>query len=91
MSLKIRGVLQMVSRIDVVMLPDGRLDAKNSAAYVGLSVKTLAMMRCKGDGPAFVKRGRVFYFQDDLDIWLQEGRVVSTSQAHEQSRQEGGK
>lgn len=43
------------------------MDTKNTSTYTGLSDKTLAMMRCKGSGPKFVKRGRVFYFQDDVD------------------------
>jgi hypothetical protein len=72
---------------EVVMYPDGRLDVKNAAAYMGLSEKTLAMMRCEGKGPKYVKRGRVFYFMEDLDSWLQAGRVVSTAQAaHGSSR-----
>jgi hypothetical protein len=56
--------------VEVVMFPDGRLDAKNASIYLGLSVKTLAMMRCHGTGPRFIKRGRVFYFKDDLDAWI---------------------
>ena len=78
----------MVSQIDVVVLPDGRLDAKNAAAYLGLSVGTLAMQRCEGRGPAFVKRGRVFYFKDDLDEWLNAARVTSTSQCQNSRQQE---
>jgi hypothetical protein len=65
----------------VVVLPDGRMDAKNASAYCGLSVKTLAMKRCEGTGPKFIKRGRVFYFREDLDAWLQLGRAGSTAQA----------
>ncbi len=61
--------------------PDGRLSANDAAAYVGLSPKTLAMMRCRGDGPPFVKRGRVFYFEQDLKDWMQAGRVRSTAQS----------
>ena len=60
--------------VHVDILPDGRLDAKNAATYLGLAVKTLAMMRCYGTGPAFVKRGRIFYFRDDLDAWVRAGR-----------------
>jgi len=63
------------------MLADGRLDTANTAAYCGLSVKTLAMKRCDGTGPRFVKPGRIFYFRDDLDEWLQAVRVKSTAQA----------
>ena len=60
--------------IDYVMYPDGRLDTRNTSNYTGLSVKTLAMMRCDGKGPRFVKRGRIFYFKKDLDVWIKEGR-----------------
>jgi hypothetical protein len=60
--------------------PDGRLDAKNAALYCGLSVKTMAIKRCQGTGPTYVKRGRIFYFKDDLDRWLSAGRVNSTAQ-----------
>lgn len=65
------------------MLPDGRLDAKNAASYLGLSTKTLAMMRSAGTGPKYVKRGRIFYFRDDLDEWVRGGRASSTAQAQQ--------
>jgi hypothetical protein len=69
---------------EVVMYPDGRLDAKNASSYIGLSEKTLAMMRCNGTGPRFVKRGRIFYFKEDLDSWLNaSGRFTSTAQAQQ--------
>ena len=68
----------MTTKVEVIMFPDGRLDAKNAGSYLGLSVKTLAMMRCKGTGPEFVKRGRVFYFKADLDEWINGGRASST-------------
>ncbi|TDI77144.1 MAG: hypothetical protein E2O81_05350 [Betaproteobacteria bacterium] len=62
------------------------MDTKNSSTYIGLSEKTLAMMRCNGNGPKFIKRGRIFYFKDDLDIWLNEGgRFTSTAQAQKVS------
>lgn len=57
---------------EVEMLPDGRMDAQNAAKYLGLSPKTLAMMRCEGTGPIFSKRGRIFYKVQDLDAWLAE-------------------
>jgi hypothetical protein len=68
--------------LHIMMFPDGRLDTKNAASYLGLKEKTLAMMRGKGNGPRFIKRGRIFYFKDDLDAWLNApGRFVSTAQA----------
>ena len=72
-----------VQTADVLVLPDGRMDPKNASTYCGLSVKTLAMKRCNGTGPKFVKLGRIFYFREDLDAWLQRGRVVSTAQAQQ--------
>ncbi len=72
----------MTKTIDISIFPDGRLDVPNAASYLGLSQKTLAMMRCNGTGPKFIKRGRVFYFKEDLDEWLNvNGRLTSTRQA----------
>lgn len=68
---------------DVVMHPDGRMDTDNASTYVGLSKKTMAMQRCNGTGPKFVKRGRIFYYKEDLDIWLNAGRFTSTAQAQQ--------
>jgi hypothetical protein len=63
-----------VSEIAVTILPDGRMDRKNAALYCGLSEKTLAMHACRGTGPDFVKRGKVFYFREDVDRWFSEGQ-----------------
>jgi len=65
----------------VFVLPDGRMDAKNTATYTGLTVKTLAIMRSNGTGPKFVKIGRVFYYREDLDAWLKSRVARSTAQA----------
>ena len=72
----------LIETTPVIALPGGRFDSVNAARYLGCSSKTLAMMRCKGTGPRFIKRGRIFYYQDDLDGWLNAGgRVASTAQA----------
>ena len=63
---------------EVTVLPDGRMDAKNAARYIGLSDKTMAMMRCAGRGPEYVKMGKIFYFQAKLDEWV-EGNAVKVS------------
>lgn len=70
-----------VSGVTVRVLPDGRMDGPSAAAYLGLSDKTLANLRCRGLGPRFCKRGRVFYFRADLDEWLAAGKAQSTAQA----------
>ena len=47
-----------------------------------LAEKTLAMLRCNGTGPKFIKRGRIFYFQSDIDDWMNaNGHMTSTAQA----------
>jgi hypothetical protein len=75
-----------ITKPTIQMYPDGRMDAANAARYAGLAPKTLAMMRCSGTGPKFVKRGRIFYFKEDLDQWLGEHRTVSTAQAQQIKR-----
>lgn len=62
--------MDVLRTLQVTVLPDGRMDRKNAATYVGLSVKTLAMYAVSGKGPKFVKRGRVWYRKEDLDSWL---------------------
>ena len=68
----------MLETVDI--LPDGRMNAKAAAAYVGLSVQTMAIKVCDGTGPKFVKRGRIFYYRADLDMWLRAGRASSTAE-----------
>lgn len=64
----------------VEMCPDGRMDTTNAAHYLGLKEKTLAMWRSSGVGPQFIKRGRIFYYKEDLDKWLNErGRHRSSA------------
>lgn len=71
-----------VEPVAITMFPDGRLDTKNASLYLGLKEKTLAMMRGSGTGPKFIKRGRIFYFKEDLDAWINaQGRLTSTAQA----------
>lgn len=64
------------------IFPDGRMDSRNTSHYLGVKEKTLAMWRASGTGPRFIKRGRIFYYKEDLDAWLNEaGRCRSTAQA----------
>jgi predicted DNA-binding transcriptional regulator AlpA len=45
------------------------LRPKEAARYLGLSVSTLAKMRCRGDGPNYIQlgRGAIGYRVADLD------------------------
>jgi helix-turn-helix protein len=54
------------------VLPDGRMDRENAAAYLGVKPKTLSMWALTGRGPEFVKvGGRVFYYRAVLDDFIQ--------------------
>lgn len=79
-----------INSVNIVMFPDGRLDNKNAALYLGLKEKTLAMMRSNGTGPQFIKRGRIFYYKEDLDTWLNKnGRFKTTAQGMNKVRRIG--
>lgn len=70
--------MQLVT-ISVEIYPDGRMDRTNAAKYTGLAKKTMDRQRCEGIGPKFVKRGRIFYYKQDLDEWMREGLQQSTA------------
>jgi hypothetical protein len=69
----------MYKSVEVNIFPDGRMDVPNASDYVGYSQKTMAMMRCQGTGPQFVKLGRIFYFKEDLDDWIVKNKRSSTA------------
>lgn len=76
-----------ITFIEVVCYPDGRMDTPNASKYAGLEEKTMAMQRCLGTGPRFIKRGRIFYFKEDLDEWMcANGRHTSTAQARQHAK-----
>lgn len=73
-----------VERINI--LPAGCAPALNTAqasVYLGLAEKTLEGLRTRGGGPRFVKYGRkaVRYLKPDLDAFMAERTVASTSEA----------
>ncbi|MBS0350314.1 MAG: helix-turn-helix domain-containing protein [Proteobacteria bacterium] len=59
------------------------MDVDNASHYLGVKKKTLAMWRVGGIGPRYIKRGRIFYYKEDLDTWLNERRYRSTAQSLE--------
>jgi predicted DNA-binding transcriptional regulator AlpA len=61
---------------------DRTLTVSGAANYVGLSISTLNKLRCTGYGPVYFKLGRaVRYDPQDLDQWLSERRIGSTSES----------
>lgn len=58
------------------------VDTQGAAAYTGFAETYLTKIRCTGGGPVFIKRnGTVRYDLDDLDAWLEAGKLASTSGA----------
>jgi predicted DNA-binding transcriptional regulator AlpA len=53
-------------------VPDALLTPPTCAAYLGLSVLTLADFRCRGVGPNFIKCGAsVRYRRSAVEAWLE--------------------
>jgi hypothetical protein len=61
---------------------DITMNSDSAAAYLGVTVKTLAMWRWRGTvGPPYSKSGsRVVYRRSDLQAYLRTARRHSTSQ-----------
>ncbi len=58
-----------------------------AAAYLGMTENWLARLRMSGGGPRYIKQSRkVSYRRDDLDAWIAQRVVVSTSQQTEAAR-----
>jgi predicted DNA-binding transcriptional regulator AlpA len=65
---------------------DKMLTETEAAPLVGLAASTLQKMRVFGTGPKFAKLGRaVRYRECDLQTWLQDRVVSSTSEVVELS------
>lgn len=67
------------------VLPAGSLaafDTRQASLYTGLAESTLEKKRVAGDGPRFVRYSRkaVRYLVADLDAWMAERTVSSTSE-----------
>jgi len=58
------------------------LDSGQAAEYLGLKRTTLEAWRCRGNGPQFVKLGRlVKYRRADLDAFIEARLRSNTSEA----------
>ncbi|AZG10828.1 DNA-binding protein [Pigmentiphaga sp. H8] len=71
----------MIDTPEVIVHPNGCLNRRNAAKYLGLTAGTLSRWASEGTGPKFIKRGRAWYRKEDLDAWLDAGEVTSAAQA----------
>ena len=61
-----------INEIYIDMLPDGRMNSKNAALYIGKTTGRLSIMRMLKNGPKFCRSatGTISYYKHDLDDWL---------------------
>ena len=60
-------------------------NAKEAAACLGFSARTLNKKRTGGDGPRYTKKGRrVIYDIADLDEWMAEGKRRFTDEEEDE-------
>ncbi len=72
--------------LNLFVFPDGRMDRKNAAQYLGCAPKTMADWATKGSGPEYLLvGGRVFYFKASLDAWIGAQAASSSSSRQPQS------
>ena len=58
---------------------DRLIPAAELPRFIGLAVQTLARLRCEGNGPPFVKIGRLIYYRaSDVRDWLAQRRYSNT-------------
>ena len=63
------------------LLVHRRLRTPAAADYLGYSESTLEKKRLTGDGPPFIRLGRIIVYDTrDLDAWLATRRARSTSE-----------
>ena len=78
---RVRGARTTLEGSEIGIMDDPAiyLTAKDVAARIHVSEKTLERMRRDGDGPRYVKAGRrCLYRVQDLDAWL-VGRCFGTT------------
>ena len=64
-------VVETLRVVDTEAVPVYAVNTEDAAAFVGLSVKTLANMRSDGTGPKYLKVGsKVLYRVRDLETWI---------------------
>ncbi len=78
----VTSVPNVTSVTDARPISSALLTTAQAAQYLALGQRTLENWRCRGDGPAFVRLGRVVRYRVlDLDAWLSARTFDSTSQA----------
>ena len=72
------ATMEIVDKATDSAYPDGGLNTKNAAFYIGVKEKTLSQWRWRGKkGPKFKKIGRkVFYYLPDLDDFINRWHAV---------------
>ena len=71
----------MEATLSITEIPTAVLNTGGAAHYLGLAESTLEKARVTGSGPRYLKLNRaVRYRVSDLDAWMAERTVASTSE-----------
>jgi hypothetical protein len=66
-----------IEQIVVEVLPDGRMNRKSTARYIGCAEQTLTVWAMRGVGPRPLKvGGRVFYRKSEVDRFIAAGEAA---------------
>ena len=66
-----------IEQVVVEVLPDGRMNRKSTARYIGVAEQTLAVWAVRGVGPRPIRiGGRVFYRKGEVDRFISAGEAA---------------
>lgn len=93
-----RLYLALNNKVDILIERDNRLvepqneryNIKKAAEHVGYSVPTLYRFVKNRTIPFGKKGGRLFFYKNDLDLWLSQGRVKTVDELAEEVAAERG-
>lgn len=67
--------------MQTIPIQNCRLRTADAASYCASSKSTFEKYRLTGEGPAYIKLGRVVVYDlEDLNTWLASNRRMSTSE-----------
>jgi len=66
-----------IEQVVVEVLPDGRMNRKSAARYIGCAEQTLTVWAMRGVGPRPIRvGGRVFYRKSEVDRFISAGEAA---------------
>lgn len=70
--------MEDLERVRITVLPGGRVDRRNAAAFLGRKPQTLARCAMEKSGPPYnVVKGRTYYALHDLEQFAGAGSMAA--------------